>query len=401
MSTQQPHDAESAPIGLSRSRSLDDWYIMINRLYLDRNFYRDPDSVYSHLVEIVGGLSLLASEKSKPGVSSEAYFAKAIGWWLALCGKLRIRSVESLLWSKFPGVCPYCAGRPHVNNTCKPIKLARGSPDWTRVAQIAIERVATKPPNIGEWYRMFSAIYEVQQQERYDTVFPRLCEEMCELAEAVRLFEIAPGFFFSEAADFFAWLMHYYGVYCDKHQLYGVHAEHKLADLLGEEYPSRCKECKSQLCVCPPVLRRTVGRIAREMPLRNQDLFSPAPLLTFDQAMDAFQLSSKSIELGGQQFEVTAEVVRQIYELSVGIERNLKEQKMLGEARAATVMDAAEEIRRLAQAERATQDSIDRLARSIASMPSETRSVMMGWLTNLAAAPWCIALEATIRGIAG
>lgn len=37
-----------------------------------RNFDRRPSDICLHLIEVIGGLSLLASEKSKPGVDKEA-----------------------------------------------------------------------------------------------------------------------------------------------------------------------------------------------------------------------------------------------------------------------------------------------------------------------------------------
>ena len=42
--------------------TLDGWYLLVNSIYLDRNFYRDPSSIFAHLVEVAGGLSLLATE---------------------------------------------------------------------------------------------------------------------------------------------------------------------------------------------------------------------------------------------------------------------------------------------------------------------------------------------------
>src|SRR2546430_6726553 len=48
-------------------RTLDQWYVSLNSTYFHRNFDRRPSDICLHLVEVIGGLSLLASEKSKPG----------------------------------------------------------------------------------------------------------------------------------------------------------------------------------------------------------------------------------------------------------------------------------------------------------------------------------------------
>src|SRR5712692_6645083 len=90
------------------SRDMDEWHKAINYIYADRNFYRDPTSLLAHLVEVVGGLSQLASGKKKAGPTAESFLPKALAWWFALCGKLGVTSVADLLWLKFPGVCPYC-----------------------------------------------------------------------------------------------------------------------------------------------------------------------------------------------------------------------------------------------------------------------------------------------------
>ena len=74
--------------------------LSINSIYLDRNFNRDASSIFTHLVEIVGSLSLLATEKTKPAVDPERYIPKALAWWMALCGKVGVRSVEDMLWGK-------------------------------------------------------------------------------------------------------------------------------------------------------------------------------------------------------------------------------------------------------------------------------------------------------------
>jgi hypothetical protein len=106
------HHLHVSPIDRA-SRRLDDHFYTINSVYFDRNYHRDASSIFTHLVEIMGGLSLLATMKQKQGVVPESYVPKAIAWWLALCGKVGIRSVEDLLWSKFPYACAYCMQCPH------------------------------------------------------------------------------------------------------------------------------------------------------------------------------------------------------------------------------------------------------------------------------------------------
>src|SRR5690349_10075180 len=137
------------PPAILRSRSLDDWYRTINRIYLDKNFYRDPSSIFGHLVEVVGGLSLLGTDKQKPGVVPATFLPKAIAWWFALCGKMGVKSVEAMLWAKFPYVCPYCRRCPHRNDPCKESKRDGRGADWGALAQEGKSNDSKKPRTLA------------------------------------------------------------------------------------------------------------------------------------------------------------------------------------------------------------------------------------------------------------
>lgn len=376
---------DSHQLELIQSRTLDQWYVTVNKIYLDRNYYRHPDSIFAHLVEIVGGLSLLASEKEKPGVDQNSYIAKAIGWWMALCGKLRIRSVEQMLWSKFPAVCPYCLSRPHDNEKCELAKAMSRGPNWGKVAQAGQDNRSQRPANFAAWYSMFVGIYTPQQQESFPGVFGRITEELGELAEAVRLFDLAPGYFFSEASDLFAWLIHFQSLRFRKTRVFGHDAERELSGILFDEYPDCCKECSSRLCVCPPVLRKTAGRIAHEMPLHFSSESAPGPLLTFTEAMEAFEISSQQITIGVEQLQVTTDLIEEVRVSVAELRRMSLETKLFGEAHTVTLINILEEVLKLAESERVTQQSVDAMLDAIQALPSEKRNVIVGFLTNIAA----------------
>jgi len=378
-SVDDPHQLE-----LVQTRSLDDWYKTINKIYLDRNYYRHADSIFAHLVEIVGGLSLLASRKQKPTVDPDSYVAKALGWWMALCGKLCIRSVEQMLWAKFPAVCPYCLSNPHDNEKCEIAKAEASGPDWRKVAEAGQKNIAQKPASLGMWYSMFATIYQPQQQEDIAGVFGRITEELGELAEAVRLFSLAPGYFFSEASDLFAWLIHLQAVRFRQDRVFGPQAERDLSRMLYSEYPDRCKECKSRLCVCPPVLRRTAGRIAHEMPLYVNGHAAPSPLLTFTEAMQVFEISSTRIRIGTSDLQVTAALLAELRNSIAELRRMSLESKLLGEAHTVTLINILDEVLKLAESERVTQQSVDEMVEAIRALPSEKRTIVTGFLTNIA-----------------
>lgn len=261
-----------------RDRKLDDWYVAINRIYWNRNFDRDPAVVFLHLAELIGGLSATVTRKQKPGVDPLQHLAKAVGWWLALCGRLGVKSVEELLWDKFPGVCSYCQTSPHSEAECRRRKARNPGPDWQQLDVLGQKKA--KPGSIAEWQRMFATIFEPNQTEGLDIIFARLTEEIGELAESVRIWPAAPGYFLSEAADVFAWLMKLQNVR-------EFHAREEtrgrdLAEALCREYPDRCRYCGDRTCSCPTILTGSVGRIAHEVPRHRGSFGESGRFLTPD-----------------------------------------------------------------------------------------------------------------------
>lgn len=245
-----------------RSRGIDEWYKASNYIFLDRNFYRDPLSIFAHLVEIIGGLSHLASGKLKPGVTPEAFMPKAIAWWFTVCGKLGIISVSDLLWRKFPARCPYCQKEEHDAAKCKREDARR--PDWPELERLGKGKV--KPKSLGEWQRMFRTIYKQPVKPDFETALARLAEELGEFAEAIRVFPFAPGYVLSEAADVFAWLMNIQNNIDYRNGTDEPHFGDYLEELYCSAYPDYCIECRRERCICPPILESTIGRIAHEIP---------------------------------------------------------------------------------------------------------------------------------------
>jgi pyrimidine deaminase RibD-like protein/NTP pyrophosphatase (non-canonical NTP hydrolase) len=269
----EEHQVDETFVQRYRGRRLDDWYKAINFIYADRNFYRDALSIFAHLTEVVGGLSQLASGKTKPGTPAEQFLPKALAWWLALCGKLGVLSPEQLLWLKFPGVCPYCQRSDnHDAAACRKTKEKSPIPAWRELK--AIGRKNSVPESLGSWQRMFGSIYKPTHKPEFESTFARLAEELGELAEAVRVFPAAPGYFLSEAADVFAWLMNIqnnldYRASLEP-EVYGQHLEESFC----RWYPDYCRDCRKQRCICPPILQTTIGRIAHEVPAESE-LFDP------------------------------------------------------------------------------------------------------------------------------
>ena len=115
---------------------------------------------------------------------------------------------------------------------------------------------------------MFQDIYPRQFQTGPRSLVA-LLEELGELAEAVRVFEVHPKYFLGEAADAFSYLM-------------GIATEHQLREAQdGREfsfeteflrrYPGLCKQCGFQVCACPAVPSATIGRMAKELSIAQDE----------------------------------------------------------------------------------------------------------------------------------
>jgi pyrimidine deaminase RibD-like protein len=276
------------------SRPLDHWYRSLNSTYFHRNFERRASDVCLHLVEVIGSLSLLASDKTKPGVDKEAQVPKALAWWFALCGKVGIRSVEAMLWDKFPGHCPYCQLPKHEPDRCIELKAKHTGPAWETLARLGAQ--TARPTRIGGWQRMFNDIYPVNQGDSYGPPFARLYEELAELAEAVRVFTSVPGYFLSEASDVFAWLMKIQNLIDDKAGRRGSARGMELEKRMCKAYPDSCVDCGRIVCACPPILASTIGRIAHEVPGGKGTYEPTGRFMTPDKASEEFGPRSISVD---------------------------------------------------------------------------------------------------------
>lgn len=194
---------ESTPafIEANRGRSLDEWYHALNRIYWRQNVMRSPADLFGHLVETVAGIILVETGKKSRAGDPQGFVIKAIAWWFALCGRLRVRSVEEMLWAKYPAMCPYCQRSPHVDD-CRPTPETL---DWGKLR--AVGAAQARPKSLGAWQRMFREIYPKTAAAPLGEIYAHLSEELGELAEAIRAFDVVPGLFLNEAPDVFAWVI--------------------------------------------------------------------------------------------------------------------------------------------------------------------------------------------------
>lgn len=365
---------------ITEASTLDEWYYLINKIYLQRNYHRSPESIFMHLVEVVGGLSSVASGKKKQHVTLNEFVPKAIAWWMALAGKLGITSVESMIWSKFPYCCPYCAPDKHEDRSCK--RTPGAKVNWERLAVIGTQNEAKKPKNLGGWQQMFADIYQHKPEHE---VFARLAEELGELGEAVRAFPVNPGYVLSEASDVFAWLMHLQTAV----ELHGegviIHGKALNANFYSV-YPGKCKDCGKRLCQCPAILPSTLGRIAKESSKSAEDLFRPAGLLMRpDEAIAVFEIGATEIRLDNEKYNVNEKLLSVLVNIVNLINQKVTQISFTQTDQGIAVLDAVYGMRQLLDSQRITQQAIEDMRHAFVNLSNDERESFRGLITSLGA----------------
>ena len=106
---------------MTKKIGLDDLYLMVSNIYSEQNYQRSESKTFSHFVEVCGMLTAPARGKKRE-VDFESALCKAFGWFFPLMAKCKVRSIEEIVFRKYPNVCPYCRESPHQEANCKNIK---------------------------------------------------------------------------------------------------------------------------------------------------------------------------------------------------------------------------------------------------------------------------------------
>ena len=234
---------------------LNGWVSMFENIYfLSQNFERDRFRVFSHLVEVTGGLTQ-ASIKLSDYERSQLFLAKVFAWYCALLKAVNLTAIEDVVWAKFPRRCPYCLGEVC---TCGS-RSAKPELDAAAVRRAALLDVDHTPADLYAWQLMFNRIYaqrstaanglETREQARssLQRYAARFVEELGEVSEAMRLEYFYPEHLRNELADVFAWTC---GIANILPLAFGVREPLFLADLVWGAYPNRCPHCEHGVCTC-------------------------------------------------------------------------------------------------------------------------------------------------------
>lgn len=233
--------------------------------------------------------------KRKKEVIFEDAICKALGWYFPLMAKLRVKSLEELIYRKYPYACPYCRELPHVDAKCKIVYGTKRTVNHPELKSKYVAYRTLKPHSNSDWQEMFAKIYPRTVEDSSRSVVA-LLEELGELAEAVRVFDRYPKYFAGEAANVFSYLM---GL-ANEYSLQQERDDQGAFDLEAEflkRYPGLCVQCGYQVCTCALVPDSTVGRMAKELDIEDfQDLFTA----NFEEdRLEATRISEKVLEQVG------------------------------------------------------------------------------------------------------
>lgn len=276
---------------------LDELYKMTAAIYQDHNLSRSREATFLHFVEVCGMLTLLDRKKKRDKVDVPGALCKALGWYFPLLAKMGVASAERLIFAKYPYACPYCRKAPHVEKECKLVKGADQTVSHEELKKLRIDHADLMPRTLNDWQLMFDAIYprDLNTAGAFSTV--ALLEELGELAEAIRVFDRYPHYFFGEAADAFSYIMGMANEYALTEEGQGFNFQE---EFLGR-YPGMCINCGSRSCICPPVPDATIGRMAKEMEI-DVSTSSIADINAF--AHDGEQIATEVFDRIGQDIQI-------------------------------------------------------------------------------------------------
>jgi diguanylate cyclase (GGDEF)-like protein len=269
-------------------QSLNDWHHMFKSIYGNRNSERDEFKLFAHMAEVAGGFSKIVRKSSNPAEVT-FFLGKSLAWFSALATKLGFGDLETVVWRKYPGICPYCGENRCTCKYDRPIHVL----DNATLRRFELANRMARPVDLRGWQDLFSRIYgipnrilgntdrtDVSTRSQLLVAMNRLYEEMGELAESIRLQHITPIAVSSELADVFAWIMAVANLLPEHLN----DSEFDLQSALWLQYPGKCNYCFASQCIClnDRVRESLIASIGAEGP-------QPIDLLTKLPRRDAFE----------------------------------------------------------------------------------------------------------------
>lgn len=234
--------------------------LIINKIYGPLNSNRTAFEIFSRLTYSMGRtnaelMDLVSKEKADVKARENAIdrLTRSFFWLCSLSLKLGV-DLESAIWYKFPGVCPYCLDCHPDTSKCS--KGTKEPIDIWRLRDIANQKFEIIPQTLRGWEEMFKRIYPATAAQGLEYLSKKLVEELGEvggeLTKPVKriqlLKETGIDFLAFEMADIFAWM-------CQVSNALRLPTIAGDESVLANSVASRlkyeiCPFCKNPVCVC-------------------------------------------------------------------------------------------------------------------------------------------------------
>lgn len=215
-----------------KPNTLSEWQAMFKSIYGDVNSNLTLAEIWLHLTEEAGEV---ARDMRKEDFEALSHDLPDVFAWLCSFANCAGISLDDAVWSKYPGICPYCIKA----RDCVCISEAFQGFESTRLERY--RRANPRPASFDQWTEMFKRIYgNVNQVLWRASIGFHLMEEIGEVAKFLRADDHeAYGI---EVADVFAWLLAI--PMKMKKELGG------LDEITWDIYPGVCKRCRQMPCRC-------------------------------------------------------------------------------------------------------------------------------------------------------
>lgn len=159
---------------LEQESSLSDYQTFIKEVYGFNNerFFGQRDMLTNLQRFIMRGLKGIRKGDEK---KTALNLVVALGWFMSLMNRLHI-DTEKELWTRFPGKCSYCGGKPCLCGEIRPEKRQAVEGDE-----------AKRPRTLRAFQEMFETIYPAEKRS-LEKAGIHLAEEMGELAESILVY---------------------------------------------------------------------------------------------------------------------------------------------------------------------------------------------------------------------
>lgn len=252
-------------------RDIDDYINKINSIYEPiKNNERDFYQILARLVESIAKCSQYVNKNNEPEIGRQlpALFA----WFSSLVVKAipNNKNLGEILWSKYPGCCPYC-----LQSQCNCLSVKRSlEENQTALQKKAEDNNIIRPKNLKEWQEMFAKIYPRNPQGySQQSNFIHLIEEVGEVAEGYRLRYFHPDNLSNELADVMTWIFGIANLIDarakDSPSYFGDN-KYILEEHIQKKYKDGCPICKKKTCLC--INKDVEVKISESNPLYPSDI---------------------------------------------------------------------------------------------------------------------------------